>query len=128
MAASARRPNEQSWSATDEDIMRLCVYLTDDSTVAAYHGTTVDRVAKVRAKMAKRYLKVVPDVTAKHEEVINASTQKTEGEARDGSAQLLERINGLYRRFARQQGFGVDDAMVVQQFGWNVWRKLKAAA
>lgn len=118
----------ESWSATEDDIMRLCAYISNDSDVAAYHGTTVERVAKVRAKIGKRRLKSVPDCTAKSDEVISASNRVTEARAQEGSAQLRERTFMLFRKFAKKQGFSVDDALVVQQFGWSVWHRLRAQA
>ena len=117
---------EHSWQATEDEIMRLCAYISDDSAVAAYHGTTVERVQKVRAKMTKRSLKLVSDTKPKSEEAVNASTLKTEERALEASAQLLERCNMLFRKFAKQHCMGVDDALVVQQFGWNIWHRLKA--
>lgn len=115
-----------SWESTEDEIMRLCHYITDDGTVAAYFGTSKERVAKVRGKITqgRPYLRTGQDCTS--ETAINASTQKAEREAQEGSAQLLERCQGLFRKFAKKHCMGSDDALVVQQFGWNVWHRLKA--
>lgn len=117
---------EHRWHATEDDIARLCVYITDDGAVAAYHGCTRERVAKVRAKFARK-LRVVPDCTAKSEEHVNASTMKTEHAAEDGSAQLRERLNKFFRKYGRNHGIGAGEAMVVQQYGWGVLNRLKAS-
>lgn len=119
---------EHSWEATEDEIMRLCHYITDDGTVAAYFGTTRERVAKVRAKVAQRrpYLRTGQDCTS--EKAINASTQKAEREATEGSAQFRERLWKFYRRFGDKNGLTPDEALVVQLYGWATLHKLKAQA
>ena len=78
-----------------------------------------ERVAKVRAKIAQRrpYLRTGQDVVS--DTVINASTQKTEGEAREGSAMLLERTNMLFRRFAKRHGLDFETAQRLQLAGYR---------
>lgn len=117
----------QSWDVTEQDIKRLCFITTDDDVVAGYFGIALDRVAHVRAKIAKRpaYLRTGQDVTS--EETINASTQKTDAAAEEGSAQLLERCNMLFRKYGKKQGIPWGDALVVQQFGWAVLNRLRAS-
>lgn len=117
-----------SWESTEDEIIRLCHYISDDSTVAAYFGTSKERVAKVRRKIThgRPYLRTGQDVTS--ETAINASTQKAEREATEGSAQLLERLNMLFRKYGKKHGIGTDEAQVVQLFGWRILNRLKAGA
>jgi hypothetical protein len=109
-----------SWDVTDYEIERLCAYL-DDAKIAEYFSIDAERVAHVRAKMTRgdRFLRAVADCTAKSEEVINASTRLTEAKAKEGSAMLLERISGFYRRFAKKHGLDLETAQRLQLSGYR---------
>jgi len=48
----AKRP-----SNADLDILRTCGYITDDTTVATYHGVPIERVKQVRKLMRKERAK-----------------------------------------------------------------------
>lgn len=109
-----------SWDVCDHEIERLCAYL-DDGKVAAYFAIAVERVAFVRGKMTRgeRYLRAIEDCTMKQGETINASTRKVEAEAEEGSAMLLERISGFYRRFAKKHGLDFETAQRLQLSGYR---------
>lgn len=132
MASAHKFDDAYLWNVKDAEVERVCAYVTDDGMVAGYLGISRQRVAAIRANMPvrqrnpKRFL----DARAEPKGAAdgNGRALVDRREATEGSAQLVESCNMLFRKYGKKFGIGVDEAMVVQLFGWPILNRLKARA
>jgi len=82
----------------DQDIIRMCGYITDNKTIATYMGVDLKRVVYLRGQAQKLEAKRV--TAEKHREFYttwnNDAERKSTIDAKDGSAKLLKALAAFF--------------------------------
>jgi hypothetical protein len=82
---------------TDQSIIKICGYITDDKFIASYLGVDLKRVAYLRRHVDQAQAK--RDQAYERQEVYgkwyNDAERKQTNDAKDGSAKLLQALNAF---------------------------------
>jgi hypothetical protein len=97
---------------TGAEIARICGYISNDASIAAYIGCRTAQVAAIRAKLPRR----APHRLADRAEPIGYSDAAFVDAVR-GSAKLHQMTLALFRRQAVNAGSTVEHAMLAAHFG-----------
>lgn len=109
------------------EIARMAKYVKDDGAIAAYFHITRHEVQAVRDKIAKATPAPIV-VTAKSEELVNASDRMSRLKAEDASMRLKDACHRMFEKFAGRNLLTPDEAKVVNLYGWPTLRRLQANA
>jgi hypothetical protein len=123
MATRHKFDDAHHWNVSDREIERLCAYISDDGSVAAYCGISRQRVVAIRANMParernpKRFLdsRIEP---ARQADGSGAHLIKYQ-QAQHSSAQLREALERMFNRFARRHGLDFETAQRLQLSGYR---------
>jgi hypothetical protein len=97
---------------TGAEIARICGYIFNDASIAAYIGCRTAQVAAIRAKLPRRAMSRLAD----RAEPIGY-TDKALVDAVQGTASLHRATIALFQRQAVERGHTVERAMLAAHFG-----------
>lgn len=96
-------PEAAGWRVTNEDIQRLCSYISSDKTIADYTGERLDRIAGVRASMPQRRNREY-SFGSGNESVSNEGQRMFEQSTRMASEALRTAMFRYYEQVASERG------------------------
>jgi hypothetical protein len=85
---------------SDEEITRVCSYISDDKYIASLYGVPLERVRILRGRQEAGTKSAAPkDPTPMSIAVVEGGDRKAREDGKQGSEALLKAINRYYKKY-----------------------------